>query len=63
MKKHRPVKHAHRRAMIAQKKAKGKYSKVHLPFGGLYGPSCSGYGIQCPCWGHKKYCFYDPPRR
>jgi len=31
MKKHRPVKHAHRKAIIAQRKAKGKYSKVHLP--------------------------------
>lgn len=33
MKKHRPVKHAHRKAMIAEKKAKGKYSRVDLPKG------------------------------
>lgn len=31
MKKHRPVKHAHRKAMIAEKKAKGRYSRCDLP--------------------------------
>lgn len=59
MKKHKPVKHAHRKAMIAEKKSKGKYSIVHMPGGSNYG-SC--YGIRCPCWGHKKHCFVDPRR-
>lgn len=31
MKKHRPVKHAHRKSMISQKKSKGKYSRCDLP--------------------------------
>ena len=31
MKKHKTTKHAHRKALISQRKAKGKYSKTHLP--------------------------------
>ena len=31
MKKHKTIKHAHRKALIAEKKAKGKYSRVHVP--------------------------------
>lgn len=31
MKKHRPVKHAHRRAMIAERKSRGRYSRCDLP--------------------------------
>lgn len=64
MKKHRPIKHAHRKALIAEKKARGKYSKPHLPKGHVspiwYKNKChavlcrSGF---CPCWANDtKYC-------
>lgn len=52
MKKHRPVKHAHRKAMIAEKKAKGKYSRSHLPY-------C--LHMCCfDCWAYYKDNFWKP---
>lgn len=47
MKKHRPVKHAHRKAMIAEKKAKGKYSRVDLS---------KGFGLIRCNWEHDCSC-------
>ncbi len=50
MKKHRPIKHAHRKAMIAQKKAKGKYSRPHLP------KPLTCLNIHCcECWAAKYF--------
>ena len=51
MKKHRPIKHAHRKAMIAQKKAKGKYSRSHLPKP-LTCPNIPHY----KCWWEEEFC-------
>jgi hypothetical protein len=57
MKKHKPVKHAHRKSMIANKKAKGKYSKVHLPEPKTIADSCGddeiGFFFMHIC----KHCF------
>lgn len=53
MKKHRPVKHAHRRAMIAEKKSKGKYSRCHLPNSW----TCH-YGFCSNCWASTPSCGY-----
>lgn len=49
MKKHRPVKHAHRKAMIAQKKANGKYSRIDLPKEFIPNHICWAQDCSC-CW-------------
>lgn len=54
MKKHIPIKHAHRKAMIAEKKARGKYSRSHLPKMN----KCTDLWSPCDtCWANgTKFC-------
>ena len=50
MKKQRPIKHTHRKAMIAQRKSKGKYSRQDLP----KPESCFRIKWCEKCWANKK---------
>ena len=59
MKKRKPVKHAHRKAMISQKKASGRYSRPHLPKSEICNCICSL--THCDfCWAYRKRrnCLY-----
>lgn len=50
--KHTKVtKHAHRKAMIAEKKSKGKYSHPHLPT-----PEVCQYMSCYKCWANPSKC-------
>ena len=60
MKKHRQIKHVHRKAMTSQKLAKGKFSKCHLPKEKTILDSCGIYNscffcfICSYCWANGK---------
>ena len=57
MKKRRPVKHAHRKAMIAQRKAKSKFSKCYLPKTKAIVASCKGDDISFFFMHICRHCF------